>query len=107
MPVIKKTNRKETIKTASNLLEDIILHTKDLTIQEWSNEDVQYEIKDALMKFISFIRDNRISDYIEELKDFDNILEYCIDGKHEEKEFVLLFIKSILPIVLKEINSHL
>lgn len=107
MPVIKKTIRKETIKTVSNLLENIILHTKDLTTQEWSNEDVQYEIEDALMKFISFIRDNRISDYIEELKDFDCILEYCIDGRLEDKNYVFMFLKSILPIILKELNSHL
>ena len=107
MPIIKKTVSKKAIKEASNKLENIILQTKNLTIQEWNDENVQYEIENAFTEFILFIRSNCVFEHIKELKDFDCILEYCIDGRLEDKNFVFIFLKSILPIILKELNSHL
>ena len=93
------------IKKAEFEIENIILHTKNLTLNDWINEDVQYNIKDALSQFVEFVRNNKLDEIVDDLKDFDGIIDYCIDEEARDDKFVLYVLQKILPIMKKGLSA--
>lgn len=104
MTLIKKS-KQSVFKEAEERLNGIISHTSNLTEKDWENEDVQYSIKDALSQFVAFIKENNLDVRIECLRNFDILVECCIDGSAEDKEFTLMFLQIRLPEILKTITS--
>ncbi len=98
---------KVVLKEAETKLDNIIFHTNKLTLTEWMNEDIQYNIKDALFQFVEYVRNNKLDDKVDDLKDFDCILDYCIDGKIRDDNFTLLVLQKLLPIIKKDISAYI
>lgn len=94
-----------TLMKAEMKLENIISHTNNLTLDEWMNEDVQYNIKDALSQFLEFVRNNKLDEIVDDLKDFDCIIDFCIDEEARDDKFVLFVLQKILPIMKKGISA--
>ena len=93
------------IKKAEIKLDNIISHTNNLTLNDWMNEDIQYDIKAALSQFVEFVRNNKLDEMVDDLKDFDGIIDYCIDEEARDDKFVLFVLQKILPIMKKDLSA--
>ncbi|MBQ0129749.1 MAG: hypothetical protein KBT57_07920 [bacterium] len=112
---------RESFLRIKECVKDIVDHTKNMTEEKWHDEDVQYVLKDALVKLVEAYLNatDVVKQFMREyFADIDCIIHYCIDGldgmspdsdnydkTKEEPDFVFFYIIKYLPLSLQKMNG--